>query len=160
MSLCYKPSRQNKKIGASTLKQQFVAKVTWDVDDRGCWIANGYDYRGGYKQLSFKIDGEFKLLSLHRVAYEVFKTAIPEGKCVMHSCDNPSCINPEHLSVGTRRENTKDMLRKGRDRFSPQKLTDQDVFDIRSSGLGSYKLAEIYDVTPVHIRRIRNGSRR
>lgn len=51
---------------------------------------------------------------VHRLAYETFCGGIPEGMCVLHSCDNRKCINPEHLFVGTNADNTKDMIGKGR----------------------------------------------
>ena len=50
----------------------------------------------------------------HRVAYLVFKGEIPSGLEVMHSCDNPKCINPDHLKLGTHQENMNDMKSKGR----------------------------------------------
>jgi hypothetical protein len=55
-----------------------------------------------------------KTLLAHRVSYEIHKGKIPVGMVVMHSCDNPSCVNPEHLSLGTFKENTADMIAKGR----------------------------------------------
>lgn len=68
----------------------------------------------GYGKVTRKTYGEVKA---HRAAYRVFKGEIPEGYVVMHSCDNPRCINPEHLSVGTLKDNTQDMMRKGRHKY-------------------------------------------
>ena len=51
---------------------------------------------------------------VHRVAYEIYKGSIPEGKNVCHSCDNPSCCNPKHLFIATQKENLLDMTIKGR----------------------------------------------
>ena len=59
-------------------------------------------------------DGKKIVLSVHRFIYEYYNKAIPKGRVVMHSCDNPSCCNPSHLSVGTHAENVKDAINKER----------------------------------------------
>jgi hypothetical protein len=59
--------------------------------------------------LNGKIDGA------HRASYRLYLGEIPDGMFVMHSCDNPVCVNPSHLSLGTPMDNTRDMIRKGRD---------------------------------------------
>lgn len=51
----------------------------------------------------------------HRVSYEIHKGHIPDNKVVMHTCDNPKCCNPDHLHLGTRQDNSQDMIGKGRD---------------------------------------------
>jgi hypothetical protein len=55
---------------------------------------------------------------VHRVSYIEFIGPIPEGKIIRHSCDNPSCANPEHLKLGTHKDNTADMIERGRARFT------------------------------------------
>lgn len=50
----------------------------------------------------------------HQTAYRLAKGIIPEGMCVLHRCDNPPCCNPNHLFLGTKRDNSVDMARKGR----------------------------------------------
>lgn len=55
-----------------------------------------------------------KMFAAHRVAYEDARGPIPEGMCVMHICDNPPCVNPEHLRLGTYSENNQDAYDKGR----------------------------------------------
>ena len=73
----------------------------------------------------------------HRVSYELHHGPIPQGMCVMHSCDNRACIEPSHLSIGTRTENMQDMANKGRaskvsgESHSLSKLTPSQVAEIR-----------------------------
>ena len=77
----------------------------------GCW-----EFQGGKNNLGYGMirDGK-QMRTAHRVSYEEHnQTKIPSNLVVMHSCDNPCCVNPQHLSLGTRSDNTKDMMSKGR----------------------------------------------
>lgn len=94
----------------------------------------------------------------HRLAYELAKGLIPDGCVVRHKCDNPSCINPSHLEVGTQADNIKDKVTRGRQALGcfigSSKLTEESVRDIRSSDLKVSLLAERYGVSTVSIRNI------
>lgn len=92
-----------------SLLERFEEKVE-PVTESGCHIWMGCCTPKGYGQ--FRADGKTALA--HRIAYELYRGPIPEGMCACHTCDNPSCVNPEHLSLGTPKDNTHDMLRKGR----------------------------------------------
>lgn len=105
------------------------------VDTAGdCWKWLGWTHRNGYGGFAFR---ERKFLA-HRASYILFKGEIPSGLCVLHSCDVRSCVNPAHLSLGTKKENTADMIRKDRHfkhsgETSPRSiLTEADVRVIRS----------------------------
>jgi hypothetical protein len=77
----------------------------------GCW-----EFKGGKNNLGYgMIRDEKKMRTAHRVSYEEHsQIKIPKHLVVMHSCDNPCCVNPQHLSLGTRSDNTRDMINKGR----------------------------------------------
>lgn len=113
----------------------------------GCWYWLGYVANDGYARYGYG----HKVAS--RVSYQVFKGPIPEGLCICHTCDNPLCVNPDHLWAGTRKENMVDMVKKGRNGI---KLTKDDVLAIRASTLSAVKLAGVYRVSSKNINYIRN----
>lgn len=131
----------------------------------GCWLWMGAATARGYGHMYFH--GRFE--KAHRIAYLLFRGEIPDGHHVLHKCDTPSCVNPDHLRVGTAKENIRDCMAKGRDRrgsFSSgekhphMKLTDQQVSEIRARkggrGLGS-ALAREFGVGPSVISDIRRN---
>lgn len=82
----------------------------------GCWLWMLLSGKpcGYYGQASTYIGGKRVTMPAHRLAYEAFVEDIPDGALVRHKCDNPPCVNPEHLDVGTHADNTRDMLERGR----------------------------------------------
>lgn len=98
---------QGKKPTRTSL-ERFTEK--YDVDITGCWIWNGSRNKDGYGQIGINN----KIYSAHRLSYELLKTTIPEGLFICHTCDNPSCVNPDHLFTGTHQDNMDDMVAKGR----------------------------------------------
>jgi hypothetical protein len=81
----------------------------------GCWLWLGYD-NTVYGAISVASDGVggHRMALAHRLSYELHVGPIPEGLEILHSCDTPLCINPDHLQPGTHRENVLDCVRKGR----------------------------------------------
>jgi hypothetical protein len=90
---------------------RFMAKVQ-PVTESGCWIWMGAAGRYGNMQMNKKH------MDAHRASWLLFNGEIPNGMCVLHKCDVPLCVNPRHLFVATHRDNTHDMIRKGRHRFA------------------------------------------
>lgn len=100
-----------------TLEQRFWEKVdVREVDECWEWTANKIPQGYGYISVGNKHKGTRKEIRAHRVSYEIAKGKLKDGQVVMHTCDNPSCVNPNHLVAGTQSENLKDMVRKGRNK--------------------------------------------
>jgi len=106
----------------------------------GCWNFTGFKLPNGYG----RIQGFSRPVLAHRFSYELHLGTIPDGLCVCHKCDNRKCVNPDHLFLGTHKENLQDMVDKGRARpHGPMpktrnmahwnaKLTPEQINEIRS----------------------------
>lgn len=85
-------------------KSRFLSKVEFSSY---CWNWQGRKNKSGYGKLGNRY--------AHRLSYELFNNnSIPEKMCICHKCDNPSCVNPDHLFLGTQKDNMRDMIKKGR----------------------------------------------
>jgi hypothetical protein len=142
--------------------EKFWARVDKSPGD-GCWI-----WRPGPNGKYGKIDRGVRAggqIMVHRFSYELHHGQIPDGTLVCHRCDTPKCVNPDHLFLGTHKDNTNDMDAKGRsrrvvsrgERHPRVKLSGDDVVAIRSRSSESLAdLSREYGVTPQAIYRIRN----
>ena len=93
-----------------TVLQRFEEKIDKSGD---CWIWTAVLSNRRYGK--FKLKG--KMMSAHRASWIFANGKIPDGMCVLHHCDNPPCVNPDHLWLGTNKDNSGDMIKKGRARF-------------------------------------------
>lgn len=139
-----------------TLKERFYSRFNLDPDT-GCWNWSGFLSKLGYGSIVINK----KLVLAHRASYELHKGEIPIGLCVCHTCDNPSCVNPEHLFLGTHKENTQDMIRKGRknpargEAHPNAKLTAAQVQEILRDNRPNKEVAKEYNVDRTAIQHIR-----
>lgn len=140
--------------------QRFWSKV----DKSGeCWIWTAAKTGKGY--------GHIRLLGkdwlAHRFSYVVEVGGIPAGMLVCHPCDNPACVRPDHLFVGSNRDNTIDMTRKGRGKHAvlngeqngQAKITREVVLQIRAdsrSGLSHREIAQKFGISQPHVSNVVN----
>ena len=131
----------------------------------GCWNWRRAKTKNGYGTTGTKNT------YVHRLAFELWKSDIPKGFLVCHHCDNPKCFNPDHLFIGTHKDNCWDAIKKGR--FTPGRypgavpfkrgtdngraiLNEQSVREIRASIATGRSLAKLYGVSPATIHLVKS----
>lgn len=129
------PGRRHFRLGATVNKNQtarFIDKIRRGTSEE-CWEWTASKTSFGYGKLL--VDG--KLVGAHRLAFELWQGAIPAGLSVLHSCDNPSCVNPNHLFLGTQKDNIQDCIAKRRlcpgagVRHARSSFTEKQILEIR-----------------------------
>ncbi len=143
------------KLTWLTPKQRFWKYVDKKSDD-GCWHWMGSKIKNGYGQI--KINN--KMILSHRFSWELHNSKVPKDLYVLHKCDNPKCVNPSHLFLGTQQDNMHDMINKNRkakgENHGNNKLTWDKVTQIRNlkGKLTQRKIAEKFNVNYTTIGRI------
>ena len=145
---------------AVDIKTRFEKNVAYEPNT-GCWLWIGYLDEAGYGRISDKRIS----VGAHRISYTLYKSPNIENLCVCHHCDNRSCVNPDHLFIGTRAENNEDRDRKGRAKKyykgsdnENSRLTWSEVDLIRANAsLGPMELGRRFKVTEGNIRYILKG---
>lgn len=149
-----------------TFVKHFWEYVTPTENPNSCWLWAGYRNRSGYGQVS----AHCKHMLAHRVSWEIHHGPVPDGLFVLHHCDVPSCVNPDHLWLGTHTDNMRDMSKKQRHGSTTHpecrlrgsdhpvsKLTNKDVRQIRALASTPITISELsrrYGVTRAVIRGI------
>jgi hypothetical protein len=142
----------------------------WEkVDKSGeCWLWTGGMSPSGYGNVGSTAGNKrrgFATRAAHRISWILTFGEIGDGLCVCHRCDNPPCVNPAHLFLGTHLDNNRDMINKGRDRKNPRrgeahhqaKLTEDAVLSIRElsrNGVPRAELAARFGVAQSGISKI------
>ena len=144
------------RVMRKTILERFLEKVKKDPNCTGCWIWTAAHNDNGR--------AVFEGVSASRMAYILFVgSAI--GVNVLHRCNNASCVNPEHLYLGTQQENIQQAHKEGRvdqrgSRNNNSKLTEEEVIEIRNSDEPQYILAARYNVSQTLISLIKTGRAR
>ena len=142
-----------------TPMERFNAKVIPEPNS-GCYLWTAAVGSSGYAH--FGLNG--KVCDAHRLSYEWFVGKIPEGMFVLHRCDIPSCVRPDHLFLGTQTDNLSDMTTKGRRRcgvgesHGAAKLTNNQVEKIRADTRSNRTIAPEYRVGKSTIGAIKAGT--
>lgn len=168
------PKRQTplwgEDIVRSSSKGEAVRKVLSGgikESENGCWEWTGGKSHG-YGQVRIREVWGNRPVYAHRASFVVYHLQpIPKGLVICHTCDNPCCINPGHLFLGTQDENLKDMANKGRSCLGAKngmtKFTEEDVLNIKAevnAGVKQYVVSEKYGISQAQVSRIMRGSRR
>ena len=140
-------------------REKILAKRS-EPTANGCIEYTGYISNKGYGRFYKK----GKYVFAHRVTYEEFVGPIPDGMCVIHKCDNTRCINPDHLTLGTSAENTRDKVDKGRHPVGNDHcrvLTEAQAAEIKrlyaAGGYSHSKLAVMFGCSKSGIFKVING---
>ena len=125
-------------------------------NENGCWIWNRGKGRDGYGRL--KVNKIWHLA--HRYSWEIYNHRSPSDMCVIHSCDNPACVNPDHLRLGTKSDNMQDCIkrcRRGKTGGHGKILTQDKANEIRQLnelGMPKRKIAKLFDIETSSVRGI------
>jgi hypothetical protein len=127
------------------------------ITESGCWIWIGGLRENGYGYHAFNGKKE----QAHRISWEIYKGPIPQGKFVLHKCDVRPCVNPDHLFIGTQKDNIQDCIQKGRiangERIGNSLLTEDQVSKIKNDHRSYRVIAKDFHVEATAIFRIKHG---
>ena len=139
-----------------SLEERFLAKVNKDTST-GCWEWTGATTRGDYGVIGKKVGHKkWQTARAHRVSYELYKGPIGDF-CVCHTCDNTKCVNPDHLFLGTVKDNMRDRVSKGRYARKYNLLSQEIANSIRKEKGTMQQIAEKFGTSKAQVSRIKNN---
>lgn len=161
---CIRKEKSKKRASKFNLvvdEKQYIFDRIKINEETGCWEWTGTCFSNGYARAGLsKRKGRKFSQRASRMAHEVFVGEIPPGLLMCHKCDNKKCVNPDHLFLGTTKDNMQDMVNKGRslkgEKCPNSKLTEEIVKKIRRSKKSKEFLSEKYGVSVCTIRDAQN----
>ncbi len=153
------PSRRKQ-----TSQEEFLSKV-YPEPNTGCWLWSGaYHYIGGHGSINAKNHNGFAWA--HRFSYFIHKGDFDRTKLICHTCDNPACVNPDHLYIGTTKTNSDDKVSRNRqmrgEKYPLSKLKESDIISIRSlnnSGIQQKDICKEFGLSSAMVSLIVNRKR-
>lgn len=147
-TLCVNPDHLYERTEICRLEEQIIKNK-----DDDCWIWTGHK-PSGYGTIRFGCKNNAKV---HRIMWKLYNGEIPENLQVLHKCDNPLCVNPKHLFLGTIKDNMLDMVRKDRCKLAKLKVVDiREIRDFLDDGKPTNEIAKKFGVSNSTIRDIKN----
>lgn len=155
-------ARKNTRISLPCSSSSILEKRFWSgvkKEDK-CWIWIGSKTLKNYG----KLYDRGRVLRAHRISWGLHYGLIPDRMNVLHKCDNPPCIRPDHLFLGTHQDNSDDMVNKLRTvhgskhhRSKLSELKVKEIFRLRDSGMSQRKIGAIFGVSKPTIRYVLTG---